>query len=86
MSPKPALPPWITYFNVLTPAGRPQRHPRSTWATRSTGQVAVRCHHIECCPDGNSGGHLIGIDVVMALAERRAWAHSNAHALTDKAS
>jgi hypothetical protein len=83
---EPEPPPWITFYDVLLPAGRSQRHYRSSWSTRGTGQVAVRCHHIECCPDGDSDGHLIGVDVVMALAQRRAWAHSATHQPTDKAS
>jgi hypothetical protein len=86
MSPKPALPPWITYFNVLLPAGQGQRHNGSSWSTRSTGQVATRCHHPDCCPGGDSAGHLIGVDLVMTLAVRRAWAHSKRHQPPDQAS
>jgi len=51
----------------------------------STGQIVTRCHHPDC-DNGDPEGHLTSIDVTFALASLKAWAHSNTHALTDKAS
>jgi hypothetical protein len=71
MRQKPApLPPFITYFRMWPP---------------STGQIVTRCHHPDC-DNGDPEGHLTSIDVTFALASLKAWAHSNTHALTDKAS
>lgn len=86
MRQKPALPPWIVYFNVAPP---PQTRAAYFYleakTPRGSGQVATRCTHIDCA-DGDSDGHLIGVDVVMAAAERRAWAHSATHQPPDKES
>lgn len=85
MSPKPALPPFISYFNVAPPPRSwAQRHYQAPLTPRSSGQVATRCHHPDCGDERE--GHLLSIDVTFALASLKAWAHSNAHALTDKAS
>jgi hypothetical protein len=86
MRQKPPPPPWITFYDVLLPAGQGQRHYRSSWSTRTTGQVAVRCHHPDCCPDGDIDGHLIGVNVTADAAALRGAQHSATHQPTDKAS
>jgi hypothetical protein len=86
MTPRDAPPPWITYFDVAPPPPSYAEHyylaPRTP---RGSGQVATRCHHPDCA-NGDADGHLIGVDLVMAGAERRAWAHSKRHQPPDQAS
>jgi len=73
-------PPFITYFDVPPrPPSYAEHYYLAPRTPRGSVQYASRCHHPDCCPDGDSDGHLIGVDVMMTLAVRRAWRHSATH-------
>ena len=73
-------PPFISFYDVPPPAqSRAAHYYLEAKTPRGTGQVATRCHHPDCCPDGDSAGHLVSVDLVFALAELKAWRHSATH-------
>lgn len=80
MTPRPAPPPWISFYDVAPPPPSYAEHyylaPRTP---RGSGQLATRCHHPECGNVNGDAGTLISVDVTYALATLKAWAHSKRH-------